>query len=379
MKTPGLLAVPGGFMLLILFSGASSGFELIGAKWPTPATDMAMNFSGYNGGVSPSGTTWSQAYREAAQLWSDSTPFSFTLTDQSIDPCVGFSSGAGDDRNGTAFTSTLCGRSFGLGVLAVTITYAQVGGTETLETDMIFNASQNWDVYHGPWLSDASEFRRVAAHELGHVLGLDHEDDVPALMATFVVVGSTVETPLVDDIDGANFLYGNATAQDPLVLNLEEPTTGSVKTGVANIRGWAISSSALDRVELFVDGVSRGEIPSGGLRKDVASNFPTYPNASNSGYSMAFNYSNLSEGNHTILVRAFDDAGSSREFSANFTVVRFDNPFIQNASSVDLSNATVSNDQTSIFIKGLRADGGNYDVTLRWQTATQSYEIVDIR
>jgi hypothetical protein len=366
-------------LLTVFFSGVPQAFELIGSKWATPSVAVEMDFFAINGGASPSGVGWSQAYAEAANSWNVTTPFRFNLSDRSIDPCAGFAAGTGDNRNGTGFGDSLCGRPFGFGVLAVTITYALVGSPETVETDTIFNAGVNWDVYTGPWLGNVSDFRRVAAHEQGHMLGLDHEDDVPALMATFVSVGNTIERPQTDDINGVNFLYGNSNSREPIVLNLEEPVNGEVKTGIANIRGWAVSLNALSRIELFIDGVARSNIPVGGRRADVADDFPDYPNSADAGFSLAFNYNALAEGNHTILVRAFDNVGNARDFSSNFNVVRFDNPFIQNASSVDLSNATITKDQSTIVITNLRADGRNYDVTLRWQAATQSYEIVDIR
>ena len=52
------------------------------------------------------------------------------------------------------------------------------------------------------------DFRRVAVHELGHALGLTHEDDVPAIMATNQRTGNTIVKPQADDIAGVQALYG---------------------------------------------------------------------------------------------------------------------------------------------------------------------------
>ncbi len=163
-----------------------------------------------------------------------------------------------------------------------------------------------------------------------------------------------------------------------IVLSLEEPANASTYTGIANVRGWVVGSAGINRVELYVDGELKTNIPVGGRRSDVGAQYPSYPDSSNAGYSMAFNYSSLIAGQHTILVRAIDKSGDVKSASATFNVVRFDNPFIANASSINLSQATVSHDNTSIVINNMTADGKTYDIRLEWRTAIQGYAITQI-
>ncbi|MCP5158013.1 MAG: Ig-like domain-containing protein [Gammaproteobacteria bacterium] len=164
-----------------------------------------------------------------------------------------------------------------------------------------------------------------------------------------------------------------------LILSLEEPTTNSTYTGVANIRGWAVGSAGIHRVELYVDGALKTNIPIGGRRTDVGAAYPSYPNSADSGFSMAFNYSGLAAGQHTIRVRAVDQEGTAKDSSATLNVTRFDNAFILDPARISLDGATISHDSSrSIFINNMSADGKTYDIRLDWRTALQGYAITQI-
>ena len=141
-------------------------------------------------------------------FWSQDTVFDFQIRRATFeDPCD--LDLVGDYANGVAFRGTLCsGDAWGSGLLAVT---TRRGSGDTLvETNILFNANLEWDVYDGPW-KDIGDFRRIAVHELGHAIGLDHEDRVPSIMATHIGVGDSLTRPTPDDIAGANALYGTST------------------------------------------------------------------------------------------------------------------------------------------------------------------------
>ena len=84
-------------------------------------------------------------------------------------------------------------------------------GTENQYTatgDLHFDTAENWSC------DDVGfDIGVVAMHEIGHVLGLDHEFDVKALMNG--VYDGTVTGLLGDDIDGAVAIYGAATNPAP--------------------------------------------------------------------------------------------------------------------------------------------------------------------
>ena len=181
--------------------------------------------------------------------------------------------------------------------------------------------------------------------------------------------------------DYMDLLSADEQPVDPGVLevSLEEPVQGQVHTGVGNLRGWAVASEGITKVEILIDGVLAFEAPYGGSRGDVGGAFPDVAGSRESGFSLAYNYSGLAAGPHTVTAVAYDALGETKESSASFEVVRFDSPFIADPNAVNLNNAscTVSSDEISIV--DARVDGSLLDLLLKWRTAEQGFEIVEIR
>lgn len=181
-------------------------------------------------------------------------------------------------------------------------------------------------------------------------------------------------------------LSGSAGADlsTSIIVTLEQPEESSVYSGASNIRGWAVAPAGVDRAELFIDGSYRRDIPMGGGRTDVCNSpsFPEtiYPDSCNSGFSTLFLYSNLTAGQHSASVVAYDLAGDHNEASANFQVTRFEDNYISNPASVDLSTATGTTilDGNSIQLTGVEVDGTPVDLTLTWRTGSQDFDIQDI-
>ena len=164
-----------------------------------------------------------------------------------------------------------------------------------------------------------------------------------------------------------------------LRVALEEPLANQAHTGVGNLRGWAVATDGIAKVTILIDGVVFADAPYGGSRGDVGSAFPDVPNSNDSGFSMAFAYSALQAGPHTITAVAYTPDGATKESSAEFEVVRFDSPFITGDDAVNLNNASCMVEADQISIVDATVDGAILDLLLKWRTATQGFEIVEIR
>ncbi|MDY6982056.1 MAG: matrixin family metalloprotease [Pseudomonadota bacterium] len=204
---------------LVLAGSGAIAYTLSEWRWFEPHTTIYVGIRG----SSPSGTTWSSALRSAMDDWTRATAFDFHAEPGYLNPCaglrrndsnggVGLPLGNGDRSNGTDFGTTVCGNNFGEGVLAITISFAQAGplGFPVLEqTDIIFNSNFEWDVYSGP-LQQRIDFRRVALHELGHALGLDHSSATQSIMQPNY---GSLHTLQADDVSGVNALYDHQNCE----------------------------------------------------------------------------------------------------------------------------------------------------------------------
>ncbi|PYM01525.1 MAG: hypothetical protein DMF19_06225 [Verrucomicrobia bacterium] len=139
----------------------------------------------------------------------------------------------GDDEMSVAFDNKVFGSNFGSGTLAVTVLGYRNGNFE--ETDTVFNTAISWDSYRGALTPPVFDFHRVAIHEFGHTLGLDHPDQagqhVVAIMNSIV---SNLDTLAQDDINGVTAIYGtgpayNSIPDGPVLMDLS--TRGTTYTG----------------------------------------------------------------------------------------------------------------------------------------------------
>lgn len=183
-----------------------------------------------------------------------------------------------------------------------------------------------------------------------------------------------------NDLDGNNRLVYvvEFDGKSDLRVAIEEPVMGGVHSGVGLIRGWAVSSNPIERVEVYVDDEYRFDVPYGGLRDDVGSVFPDIPNSNESGYATAVNFSALDKGEHALTIRVTDRFGSIKERTTRFEAARFHKPFLGSDTTMELGWARVDGTSDKITILGALIDDEYYNVVLQWRTSSQSFEIVYI-
>lgn len=164
-------------------------------KMPAPASPLT------------DGTNYNTSVQAAMQAWNGYLG-TLQLTSQ-IQPAGSVTNGNG--INEIAMDSKADGQDFGTNVLAITLSYSQ--GDTRVESDLVFNTAYTWDSYRGARNGrTAIDIRRVAIHELGHVLGLDHPDEASPPQTVNAILNSRIsdiDTMQPDDITGAQALYGS--------------------------------------------------------------------------------------------------------------------------------------------------------------------------
>jgi hypothetical protein len=218
--------------------------------------------------------SYDASIENALALWNEQLGgVQFTWTVAAPSAPVAF----GDRINSMQMSSNVYGDKFGNSVLAVTLTDST--GSQTTETDVLFNTASQFNSYRNTAYTAGTQgyfdIHRIALHELGHVLGLDHPDDhgqtVDAIMNANV---STLDSLQADDIAGVVALYGAPTNPPAPTGNgrlAQLSTRASVGTGdKVMIGGFIIPGTVAKTVIVRAIGPSLGAFGvSGALQNPV--------------------------------------------------------------------------------------------------------------
>ncbi len=212
-----------------------------GPKW-TGNPVMQLQLGSSSGSLIDGSSSWNVVAENALGIWNSyiSTVSFRVVRDSTV------ANASGNDINNVVWGDNVYGDAFGAETLAVAVWWYR--GSAFTEADVVFNTRYSWNSYRGSRRSASGggtlhDLRRVAIHEFGHALGLDHPDEhsqsVSAIMNSR---SSDIDTVQSDDIAGARFLYGTATSSNrsPSVTASCNPCR--VQTG----RATTISASGSD-------------------------------------------------------------------------------------------------------------------------------------
>ena len=106
----------------------------------------------------------------------------------------------------------------------------------------------------------------------------------------------------------------------PSINSLDDPTSGTVTTtGELKIRGWAVASSGIKEVRVYVNGIDLGTITYGTTRTDVNKVYPGYSSGNNAGFEGTINLGGMSTGEKTLKIKITANDGTSQIVERSFT------------------------------------------------------------
>jgi hypothetical protein len=204
-----------GAALLALCAHAGLGYSLEGSSWPGSTLQVRIQLGPSNIILRDGSASWNDVAKNAFAVWNEQMArlkVGWTIAPPNT-PAQ-----ASDNVTEVQFGSTVYGDAFGRNVLAVTLV-SNTGG-QMLECDVIFNSNYHFDSYRGSLSTDPFDLHRIAIHEFGHVLGLDHPDDAHQNVAA-VMNSRTGDTDHLqaDDISGIRALYGQPVHAPPATGN----------------------------------------------------------------------------------------------------------------------------------------------------------------
>jgi hypothetical protein len=213
-------------------------------RWNNGWTNMYISTTSF-----PAGSSWDGCLQNAMWHWNNVKGSSFNFyVGRDTDGTHSSSNGV----NEIYFSSTEVGSA-----LAVTFTryhcYWLFGYQQGIdETDIAFNSNLSWSTGAVNYsnLGSPYHFESVALHELGHALGLNHEDRWIATMNSYYPNGGSLGyykeiDPLADDRTGVRILYPDGTVETDVAGSAFKRTgtgtSGLVSSPTSAARGSSIT------------------------------------------------------------------------------------------------------------------------------------------
>lgn len=291
-------------------NGTVNGLPFTGSqlKWNnTDSTGATLVTFAFDNSFGVNGVSTERAktlFASALQTWADYAPLDFVET---ADP------GSGDQVDIFAQSAAIDG----LGKTLAYTYFPTVG-------DVTYDTAEVWT---------ESSFLETTVHELGHALGLDHEDNTPAIMNS--VLGNrynNVNRPFLfdDDINSIRSLYGSGkgtvvtlnplpvTPEPAIATGPDLVTNGSFEdvpvnvgesAGYRQVKGWSTifgDGFWVDRrpetVGQAADGTAWANLDMNGKNSTIGQNIDTLTGQS---YGLSVDFSNGGESDSTTSIEVF--------------------------------------------------------------------------
>ncbi|WP_231516909.1 glycoside hydrolase family 25 protein, partial [Sporolactobacillus terrae] len=154
---------------------------------------------------------------------------------------------------------------------------------------------------------------------------------------------------------------------------IETPSNNSIVQGIANIKGWLISGSYIQKIEIYIDGKMQGQAKYGINRPDVARVYPEYEMAG-AGFQFDLDTYQLSAGHHVLTVTGVSTSGETTSISRPFYVSKFENGALK--KGIDVSHHQYD-DKPPIDFNAVRNSGVSFVIAKATEGSESGSSIID--